>query len=260
MAIIRAIDSGINSPMRIKTSVKAVFGFLLALYTATGIAALAVSGYFLNNKNSSRRTIIITDNVLHSVMAAGIYVGVNVVVGIIGSLSPLTRKRWLSAYVWLAAIAILVETGMGIWLWSRTLNIDDLHGYNWRNLWSDDIKLIFQNEGKCCGYLSPLDSPVLNSATCENIQDAYGCMTAVNNYAHNYLTYVYTCMFCFVFVDVSAMLSGMVLLVIRNDEERWRWSRTNAIFKSMKKINTDSTVNDDMQAYALPKDAHYECS
>ncbi|KAJ2001314.1 hypothetical protein GGI04_003788 [Coemansia thaxteri] len=137
---------------------------------------------------------------------------------------------------------MLVETVVGIWLWFRTLDIDDLYGHNWRHLWSDSLKATFQDRAQCCGYLGPLDSPVLASPSCQNMAQAFGCMTSVQKYAQDYLGYIYTSVFGFVFVSLGAMLSGMVLLVVRNDEERWRWTRANAIFRSMKKINSDSTL------------------
>ncbi|KAJ2364802.1 hypothetical protein IW150_006387 [Coemansia sp. RSA 2607] len=251
MAISRAIDVSPNSPMKLKLSIKLSFGIFTGIYMATGISALVVGGYFLGTKKYTRQTIIVTDNVLRSLLAAGVYIILNAFVGIAGALSPLKRKNMIVAFIWLVFIAILVETGVGIWLWIRTLDINDLYGHNWRNLWSDSIKREFQDQGTCCGYLGPNDSPISDSEYCKN-PNAYGCMIAVQQYAQNYLGYIYTCLFSFVFIDIAALLSGMVLLVIRNDEERWRWSRANAIFKSMKKLKSSATLNGDMQEYRIP--------
>ncbi|KAJ2718736.1 hypothetical protein GGI07_005620 [Coemansia sp. Benny D115] len=229
---------------------------------ATGIAALFVGAYYLRTDTSPRRTVILTDNILKCLMVAGVYVILNSLIGLTGSLAPLTRKAWLTCYVWLIAIAILVETGVGIWLWTRALDIHDLYGYNWRNLWTDEIKQVFQDEGKCCGYLGPSDHAMSGSGTCGQ-QAAFGCMLSVQHYAQDYLAYVYTCVFSFVFIDVATILSGMVLLVMRNDEERWRWSRANAIFRSMNKLGSSMTIlNSEMQASRLPHPmgAYYEKS
>ncbi|KAJ2597283.1 hypothetical protein GGF39_003118 [Coemansia sp. RSA 1721] len=244
----RATDVSINTPMKLGLGMRITLGIVTGFYMATGIAAMAVSGYFLQTKGTSRQTIIVTDNVLRSLMAAGVYLVLNNIVGIVAILSPLKRKRWIVAYIWLVVIAMLVETGVGIWMWVRTLDINDLYGHNWRSLWSDDIKGIFQDSGSCCGYLGPTDSPVAGFGSCGSI-DAYGCMVAVQTYARDYLAYIYTCLFSFVFIDVCALLSGMVLLVMRNDEERWRWSRANAILKSYQKIESKSMLNSDMQEF-----------
>ncbi|KAJ2843310.1 hypothetical protein J3B02_005302 [Coemansia erecta] len=236
--------------MRLSLGMKITLGTVTALYLATGIAALAVSGYFLQTKGASRQKIIVTDNVLQSLLAAGIYLILNNLVGIVAIVSPLKRKRWIVAYIWLVIIAMLVQTSVGIWMWVRTLDINDLYGYNWRNLWSDDIKSAFQDHGSCCGYLGPADRPVAGTGSCGSV-DAFGCMISVQAYAQDYLAYIYTCLFGFVFIDVCALLSGMVLLLMRNDEERWRWSRANTILKTYQKIGSRHMLNSDMQGFQL---------
>ncbi|KAJ2608563.1 hypothetical protein H4S08_004404 [Coemansia sp. RSA 1365] len=163
-------------------------------------------------------------------------------IGLHREYSPLTRKNWLISYIVFIVGAVLVETGIGIWMWSRTLDIDDLYGHNWRYLWTDDIKRSFQDKGNCCGYLNSQDSPAPGSDSCTNTAIPYGCMVSVQQYTHGYLTYIYSWLFGFVFVAIVALLAAMVLMVVRNDEERLRWSRANVIFRSLKKANSDTTL------------------
>ncbi|KAJ2490621.1 hypothetical protein IWW37_002995 [Coemansia sp. RSA 2050] len=241
--MMRAVSVSVNSPMTVKLSIRMSFGALLALYLGTGIAALSAGGYFIHTEENSRRSIIVTKNVVVLLFVAGAYIILNAIVGVIAGLSPLSRKRWLQAYIWLTGITIIVETVAGIWLWLRTLNIGDLYGHNWRHLWSDNFKRSFQDSGQCCGYLGPLDGPVMSSPSCQLQADhVFGCMASVQKYAQGYLTYIYSGVFVFVFLSLGAMVSGMVLLIIRNDEERWRWTRANAIFRSMEKSTPDSII------------------
>ncbi|KAJ2031926.1 hypothetical protein IW146_000997 [Coemansia sp. RSA 922] len=243
--MMRAVDVSVNTPMEVKLSIRISFGVLLALYLGTGIAAISVGGYFIHTEENSRRSIIVTKNVIALLFVAGAYIILNALVGIIAGLSPLSRKRWLQAYVWLIVIIMFVETGVGIWLWLRTLDIDDLYGHNWRHLWSDSFKRTFQDSAQCCGYLGPLDGPVMASPSCQLPSDrAFGCMTSVQKYAQSYLTYIYTGVFVLVFLSLGAMISGMILMIVRNDEERWRWTRANAIFRSMNYDTPDSTITD----------------
>ncbi|KAI9505262.1 Tetraspanin family-domain-containing protein [Coemansia spiralis] len=260
--MLRAVEVSSDSPMRLKLSVKIGFGLVTACYMATGIAALAVAGYFISAKSSPKREIIVTKNVLKSLFAAGAYIIAVSLVGIVGAMSPLSRKRWLLAYNWLLSTTILLETGVGLWMWARTLDINGLYAFNWRNLWSSDVKQSFQDAYQCCGYLSSKDSPVLSSASCKNPDaSSYGCMVFVHDYARGSLSYIYTCVFAFVLVDVVAMLAGLIVLTIRNDEERWRWSRANSIFKSMKKANPDFMMDANNEKYstlsAMPTSSIY---
>ncbi|KAJ2558111.1 hypothetical protein EV175_000956 [Coemansia sp. RSA 1933] len=233
--MLRTVDITSSSPMRLKSSVQFGFGLVTACFMATGIAALSVAGYFVSEDSSPKRETIVTTNVIKSLFVAGVFIILVSFVGITGALSPLSRKRWLLAYIWLLVVTILFETGVGIWLWSRTLDIDDLYGLNWRSLWSDAMKKSYQDDYQCCGYLNPHDSPVLSSDSCQNANESsFGCTHFVHQYALDSLGYIYTFVFSFVLVDVFAMLSGLVVLIIRNDEERLRWSRANNIFKSMK--------------------------
>ncbi|KAJ2523646.1 hypothetical protein GGI11_001359 [Coemansia sp. RSA 2049] len=246
----RAVDVTTSSPLQLKRGVQFGYGVVTACYMATGITALAVAGYFLSEHSSPKRETIVTTNVIKSLFVAGSFIILVSFVGIIGVLAPLKRKKWLVAYICLQVLTIIVETGVGIWLWSRTLDINDLYGFNWRSLWSDEMKMSYQDDYKCCGYLNPHDSPVLSSDSCRNADaSSFGCTLFVHNFALDSLSYIYTYVFSFVFVDVVAMLSGMVVLTIRNDEERLRWSRANSIFKSMKGGHGGFAAKDDDHIY-----------
>ncbi|KAJ2789434.1 hypothetical protein H4R20_007183, partial [Coemansia guatemalensis] len=193
----RAAEVGSDLSLKLKYSVRIGFGLVTACYMLTGISALAAGGYFMATNDTSRRSAMLTTNVLRSLLAAGIYIVISALVGVYGSLAPLTRKSWLIAYIVLIVGAVLIETGIGIWMWSRTLDIDDLYGYNWRHLWSDEIKRSFQDKANCCGYLNMHDSPAPGSASCTDTVMPYGCMVSVQQYTHGYLTYIYSWLFGF---------------------------------------------------------------
>ncbi|KAJ2792509.1 hypothetical protein H4R21_006159, partial [Coemansia helicoidea] len=234
--------TSIGAPPRVKRSVCLSFGFITACYAATGIGAVAASAYFIRTNDMSRRAVLLTPNLLRTLVVAGAYVILSALAGAIGALAPLQRKRWLVAYVWLVVVAILVQAGIGIWMWSRTLDIDDLYAHNWRHLWPEAVRRSFQDQGMCCGYLNPHDSPAAGSPSCANPATAYGCIVSVHLYTHSRLAYIYSWVFGFVFVGVVALLSALVLVVVRNDAKRLQWSRANAIFRSMRSANTDMAL------------------
>ncbi|KAJ1934367.1 hypothetical protein EC988_008835, partial [Linderina pennispora] len=183
---------------------------MTTMYILTGAAAIVVPVYFSRTATESRRVVIVTDNVLRSLYAVGAYIIISALAGIVGSLAPLRRKRFLQFYNWTIVLLILAEVSVGLWVWYRTLDANDMYAYNWRMLWPDSVKQVFQDNGSCCGYLGPQDSPVLASKSCD--ENSYGCMRVVQSYAQDYLSYVYTCLFSFVIIDMGAMLSGMVVL------------------------------------------------
>ncbi|KAI9474979.1 Tetraspanin family-domain-containing protein [Coemansia mojavensis] len=230
------IERGSNAPLTLNRSVRICFGLITTLYMLSGAAELTAGGYFKATNKTSRRSVIISSSIENALLSVGSLVFASAVVGVIGALSPLSRKKWLLAYVWLIVLATLFETGIGIWMWTRTLDVNGIYSYNWRNVWPGVIKQMFQDHGHCCGYLNPLDSPA------DSCNSAFGCVVSVQKYTQGYLTYTYTCLFAFVFVDVAALLSALVLLTIRNDEERLRWSRANAIFRSLKKAESVATL------------------
>ncbi|KAJ2131414.1 hypothetical protein IW136_005307, partial [Coemansia sp. RSA 678] len=57
---------------------------------------------------------------------------------------------------------------VSICIWTRTLNINGYYADMWRNEWSDEIKLMFEDQDQCCGFLSRNDSPVASSASCKD--------------------------------------------------------------------------------------------
>ncbi|KAJ1951108.1 hypothetical protein FBU59_000355 [Linderina macrospora] len=221
----------LNGPMQIQRGVKWAFAIMTTLYLLTGAAAIVVPVYFSRTATESRRVVIVTDNVLRSLYAVGAYIIISALSGIVGALAPLRRKRFLQFYTWTIVLLILAEVSVGLWVWYRTLDANDMYAYNWRMLWPDSVKQVFQDNGSCCG-------PVLASKSCEQL--SYGCMRVVQAYAQGYLSYVYTCLFSFVIVDVGAMLAGMVVLVMRNDEERWRWSRSKFVFSQQARTGHSS--------------------
>ncbi|KAJ2249150.1 hypothetical protein GGH98_003657, partial [Coemansia sp. RSA 454] len=216
--------------LELTLSTRIAFGLITSCYMATGVYVLAVCIYFAQTSSTSRRAVIITPNILATLITAGSYTVTTALIGIYGSLSPISRKPHLIAYAFSIILNMFVSTCIGMWMWVRTLDVHSMYAYNWRHVWPNGVRRGFQDTNICCGYLSPLDSPVQGSHSCLN-KDVYGCMVFVQTYAQGYLSYVYTWLFVFVVVDVVALLGVLVVLVVRNDEERLRWSRANAIFR-----------------------------
>ncbi|KAJ2486155.1 hypothetical protein IWW37_005705 [Coemansia sp. RSA 2050] len=116
-----------------------------------------------------------------------------------------------------------------IWLWTRTLNIDDKFGDMWRHTLSDNLKLSFEDEHTCCGYLNPKDSPVLASASCK-IKNGYGCYLPVLFYTQIRLRGVYAGFVVFMLVVLAATVSATLQLVFTMDHERVLRSQSHYLF------------------------------
>ncbi|KAJ1818648.1 hypothetical protein LPJ60_004215 [Coemansia sp. RSA 2675] len=223
---------GFTDAEKSRRSVSRAYRVLCIILLITGLSAIGVGGYFSNATGESYRVNTVTGGSLKLYIFMGVYMFLTSLLGIFASLAPLKRKRLLQAYIVLCALSIFIMMCMTIWLWTRTLNINDIFGDMWRHTWSDDLKLSFEDENTCCGYSNPKDSPVLASASCK-IKNGYGCYLPVLFYTQIRLRGVYAGLVVFMLVALAATVTATLQLVFTLDHERVLRSQTHYLFNRM---------------------------
>ncbi|KAJ2844400.1 hypothetical protein GGI22_006888 [Coemansia erecta] len=140
--------------------------------------------------------------------------------GAFASFVPKKRRPLVNTYICLVALITLVNLCISLWLWTGTLNINDVYGDRWRSSWSDFIKTSFQETYGCCGYLSPSDSPIASSPTCSNAATRYGCKYYVIFYAQRCHRYTYAGLIVMMLFGLGAMATGQLLVMECEQDDR----------------------------------------
>ncbi|PIA19738.1 hypothetical protein COEREDRAFT_79021 [Coemansia reversa NRRL 1564] len=95
----------------------------------------------------------------------------------------------------------------------------------WRNAWTDEIKVTFEDQHMCCGYLSRYDSPMNSSVACKDTTIKYGCMYPVIFYAQRCHRFIYAGLITICIIGVGCIATGMLLLIDCSEEDRIRLSQ-----------------------------------
>ncbi|KAJ2642163.1 hypothetical protein GGF44_001799 [Coemansia sp. RSA 1694] len=222
---------GATGPEKTRRRVSLVFKVFCGVLSVTGLAAIGVGAHFLSATGESLRVYTVTSGSLKLYIFMGVYMLLTSLLGIFASLAPLKRKRLVQAYIVLCALSLLIMMCLTVWLWTRTLNIHGSIGDMWRNSWSSDIKRIFEDENKCCGYLNPRDSPVLSSPSCQSAKINYGCYLPVLYYTQIRLRGVYAGFVVFMLIVFAATVTATLQLVFTSDHERVLRSQSHYLLK-----------------------------
>ncbi|KAJ2819600.1 hypothetical protein IWW50_005401 [Coemansia erecta] len=205
-----------------------MFRFWSIAYLVCGITALSVGAYYINAKGDEpQRAFIVTAHALRIYVFLGLYFITNASLGIFASFAPLKRRRLLYYYTALIALIIFIMVVVSIWLWTRTLNINGYYRNVWRDEWSDEIKLMFEDRDGCCGFLSRDDSPVSSSASCQDESIKHGCMYPVIFYTQHTHRYIYAGLISFCLVGLGCMVTSALLIIDCSDENRVRLSQSH---------------------------------
>ncbi|KAG0357180.1 phospholipid scramblase 1 [Podila minutissima] len=202
------------------------YGFVV-LYMLTGLGAFILGNIWLqqSDEGGAPREAVISRSIEQAGTIIGGIVVLTGVVGIIGGTSPVRRKVFLVSFVWLLIAVVLAELGLGGVIWFKTLRMRSLFQSQWIDLWSDSLKIAFQDMsslkgyGQCCGYKS--NEHVVVSGACTANTDLQGCEEKVSAFADGYLRKLYTSLFGFTVVNVFCFVSTVILVQARNDEERY---------------------------------------
>ncbi|KAG0239744.1 phospholipid scramblase 1 [Mortierella sp. GBA43] len=197
------------------------FLFFITVYTLTGIAALALGNVWLQQaEGGAPRDAVIS----REIELGGIVAG-TALVGYVGAISPLKRKRFLVCFLVLMIVVMFAELGLGGVIWFKTLRMRSLFQDKWL-IWPDSLKIAFQDMtsltgyGQCCGYITGQN--IVSSGLCAvSPQSFVGCEEKVSVFADGYLRKLFTSLFGFTVVNVFVFISGVMLVQTRNDEERY---------------------------------------
>ncbi|KAJ2156653.1 hypothetical protein GGF46_005038 [Coemansia sp. RSA 552] len=201
--------------------------WVLALL-ASGIVATALGAYYINATGEAHRAFVVTAQSLRFYVFVGVYLVLDAVLGLFAAMAPLQRKRLLYAYVGLTALIIFTMLIVSIWLWTRTLNINNYYRWMWRDEWPDEIKLLFEDQHSCCGYLSRHDAPVSSSPSCRDESIENGCMYPVIFYAQHCHRYIYAGLATFCLIGLCCITTGVLLILECSDEFRMRRSTSHS--------------------------------
>ncbi|KAI9474948.1 hypothetical protein BX667DRAFT_341438 [Coemansia mojavensis] len=201
-----------------------MFRVWTGIYFICGIVALIVAGTFMSAEGEGHRAYIVTSRALRFYIFLGLYFIFSSLLGIFASLAPLKRKKLLYYYMFSIAVAIFITFIFNVWLWTGTLNINDRYRDLWINEWSDEIKLMFEDQDGCCGFLSRDDNPVSSSASCLNKAIKHGCLYAIIMYTQRAHRYVYAGLISFSLVGLCCIVMTLLLISDCDSEHRMRLS------------------------------------
>ncbi|KAF9359295.1 phospholipid scramblase 1 [Mortierella sp. AD094] len=204
------------------------FFAFVAIYMVTGIGALVMGTLWLQQSaEGAPRDAVISREIEKAGTFIGGFVAATSLIGYVGGIAPVRRKRFLIAFAWLIVAAMIAELALGGVIWFKTLRMRSFFTSQW-STWSDSLKIAFQDMtslpgyGQCCGYLDHDKESIVVSGVCTTQTTLFpGCEEKVSAFADGYLRKLYTSLFGFTVVNVVCFVSTIILLQARNDEERY---------------------------------------
>ncbi|RUS15348.1 hypothetical protein BC937DRAFT_92557 [Endogone sp. FLAS-F59071] len=226
----------------------AFLAFALSLL-ATGILILAVSIFWLNHPDTVRDAVVTMDLVFAGIVF-GVFTSLSTLPGLLGNLSPVRCKRSLIIYVILVVVVIAIDLSLATVVWFRSLQLRSAFAQLWAGI-DRPTRISFQ------GYAFPADNPALTpmcspSSTLQGklhlrspifqpslvvsrlitpssdlsnkimyCRGKQGCINPITAIASIQLINIYTTLYAFSAIGVLCILSGIVLIYARNDEERF---------------------------------------
>ncbi|KAF9437975.1 phospholipid scramblase 1 [Entomortierella beljakovae] len=204
------------------------FFVFVTIYLLSGIGAVTMGTLWLQqSEEGAPRDAVISRQIEKAGTFIGAFVSVTSLVGYVGGIAPVRRKRFLVVFAWLIVAAIIAELALGGVIWFKTLRMRSLFGTQWPT-WSDSLKIAFQDMtsltgyDQCCGYRDRDVKSIVVSGACNTQTLSYpGCEEKVSAFADSYLRKLYTSLFGFTVVNVVCFVSTIILVQARNDEERY---------------------------------------
>ncbi|KAJ2556478.1 hypothetical protein EV175_001975 [Coemansia sp. RSA 1933] len=228
---------------RPQTKIPQAFRYTCITYLLCGVVALALGSYYSSGTIDSVLPFTITNSSLRYYIFVGVYMLLVAGLGVFASFVPKKRRPLVNAYICLVALITLVDLCVALWLWTGTLNINDVLGDRWRSSWSDFIKTSFQETYGCCGYLSPSDSPIASSSTCSDPATRYGCKWDVTFYVQRCHRYTYAGLIVLMLFGLGAMATGQLLVMECEKDDRIIKSHIHH-FRKRAESNANNTLAD----------------
>ncbi|KAI7819995.1 hypothetical protein BC939DRAFT_505258 [Gamsiella multidivaricata] len=205
---------------------KGYFLVFTTIYLFTGVGALIMGMLWLRQAaDGAPRDAVISRGIEQAGTFIGALVAGTALVGYVGGVAPVRRKRFLVSFAWLMVAVMIAELSLGGVIWFKTLRMRSLFASQWLT-WPDSLKTAFQDMTtlagypQCCGYLYRQN--VVPSGLCAQSPSIFpGCEEKVSVFADSYLRKLYTSLFGFTIVNVVCFVSTVILIQARNDEERY---------------------------------------
>ncbi|KAI4229799.1 MAG: hypothetical protein L6R36_000586 [Xanthoria steineri] len=132
-----------------------------------------------------------------------------------------TQRTWLKVHSWMVLGCIIVTLVIGLEIWFSTLQTRANLAVMW-DAEGPQMQQLLQARWQCCGYMK---TPFHTDSTCPNPLAASAkpdCVGPFSNFANGFLDLVFTAMFGMVALDAILLLSGLVVIKKREEEERYR--------------------------------------
>ncbi|PVU88136.1 hypothetical protein BB561_006011 [Smittium simulii] len=201
-------------------------------FALSGVVMIYFGGAILANERIHSGLPVFNEAVPSLYLFAGISSLITVMVGFIGFLKPHKRSRMFRMYQIGVAIVFILELSLAISIWSKSLKIAKNYNHIWRTTMDNFSRSTFQSIGKCCGFLHSSDFPSYITPECSGPKsESYmGCVGPLQKYVSKYLSKHYNASFMFIFIDIYALLVGIVLKFTLDVHERTLYNRSNKIF------------------------------
>ncbi|KAJ2510529.1 hypothetical protein GGI11_005456 [Coemansia sp. RSA 2049] len=198
---------------RAHTRIPQAFRYCAITYLVSGVVALSLGSYYSSGTSDSVVVFTITRAAMRYYIFVGVYMLLVAGLGVFASFVPKKRRRLVNVYIGLVALVTFINLCVSLWLWTGTLNINDVYGDYWRHSWSGFVKTSLQEKLGCCGYLSPFDDPVMSSTTCQDSKTRFGCKYDVVFYAQRCHRYTYAGLIVIMLFGLAAMATGQLLVM-----------------------------------------------
>lgn len=197
------------------------------IYLLSGIIIASIGGvYSMADSGEKLRVDTITHHRMIYLVFVGVYISFSSSVAIFASLAPLKRRRLLKLFAAATVLIIVFMFCLIVWLWTRTLNMNNVYRDYWREDWSETIKMTFENDNRCCGYLNPNDAPIPSSKSCQDSTIKNGCMYPVIFYVAEKTMYMYGGIITCALLGLITAGIAMTLSAYAGDQERMQWAQS----------------------------------
>jgi len=240
-------------------SLRRTLAGIIFVYTIAAIIAVSVSVYFLSTPNK-RRQVIVGQEQVHVALSIGVLMMISSCIFIIGITSQKAGGLSLKIFNLLNLCIMIMTLCLGAYAWFQSLNIQGSYKDRWMT-WPESARVLFQDEGSCCGYENVTDYPALTGyCTKESISQTLiqGCAKSMYNFVIGYLSNIYTALFLFTCVNFVSLMGSLVLLRAQEDQRRYEKSMRKMI--NLHHLDNDQHMaeyptynNNNLSAPALPQ-------
>lgn len=226
------------------------------IYFIAGCSAIGVSLFFLATPNKRRQAIIGSDQLQVS-LSIGVLMLCASIFFLLGIHTQKFRRNALRIFNVLTLIILLITLGLGAYAWFQTLNIQDSYSDRWRT-WPKYLRILFQEEGHCCGYNSVTDYPVLfgNCSRSALKSSFVGCEKSMYQFIIGYLAQIYTALFLFTCINFVSLMGSLVLSKALADQLRYEKSMRKMINLHNLKHNSTYTASTQDHSIAAIRHSH----